>query len=155
MKKPFQVRCREASYDETGEMLVLLCFFEEFGESRIVHFPRADFHFKHPENQVPHIEMQRTAELFKGKRFSLVIDDDPNRSHDAEEHPEAMAKDFREMITDQMEKVSEGLTDPQRQLARRLGDIVEKDLEKKQKMGDVLADEMLIRARLKDIDFGV
>lgn len=154
MKKPFQVRCREADYDEESEMLVLLCFFEEFGESRIVHFPRSDFHFKQPNNPVPHIEMQRTAELFKGKRFRLVIDDDPQRSHDAEEHPEVLSKDFREIITDQLEKVSEGLTDPQRQMARRLGDVIERDLAKKQKMGDVLANEMLIRARLKDVDFG-
>jgi len=155
MQKPFQVRCREANYDETSEMLVLLCFFEEFGESRIVHFPRADFHFKHPDNPAPHIEMQRTAELFKGKRFRLVIDSDPQRSHDAEQYPEALSKDFREIITEQMEKVSEGLTDPQRQIARRLGDVIERDLEKKQKLGDVLADEMLIRARLRDIDFGI
>ena len=80
MKKPFQVRCRDATYDASSEMLVLVCFFEEFGETRIVHFAKADFHYKDPSNPVPDIEMFRTAELFKNKRFQLVIEDDPNRN---------------------------------------------------------------------------
>jgi hypothetical protein len=155
MRKPFQVKCREASYDEQADMLVLLCFFEEFGESRIVHFPRSDFHYKHPSNPVPHIEMHRTAQLFQGKRFRLVIDDDPQRSQEADTHPETLSQDFRETITEQLEKVSEGLADPNRQIARKLGDVIERDLEKRQGMGDILANEMIVRAQLKDIDFGV
>ena len=155
MRKPFQVRCREATYDEQAEMLVLLCFFEEFGESRIVHFSRSDFHYKDPRNAVPHIEMQRTAALFQGKRFRLVIEDDPHRSQEAEINPESLTQDFRETIVEQMEKVSEGLSDPKRQMARRLGDVIERDLERRQSMGDVLANEMVVRAQLKDIDFGV
>lgn len=153
MNKAFQVKCREASYDEEADMLVLLCFFEEFGESRIIHFPRSDFHYKHPENAVPHIEMHRTAKLFQGKRFKIIIEDDPQRSKEADQNPEALGKDFREIITDQLEKISDGLTDPQRQMARRLGDVIERDLEKRQSMGDTLADEMIVRARLRDVNF--
>jgi len=48
MSKPYRAKCREAVYDEEQEMLVLLCFFEEFGESRIVCFARSDFHYKYP-----------------------------------------------------------------------------------------------------------
>lgn len=154
MQKPFQVKCREATYDISSEMLVLLCFFEDFGECRLIHFPKSDFHFKNPGNEVPHIEMQKTAELFKGKRFKIVIDDDPNRSRDAELHPQDMRKDFTEIIEDKFKQVTEGLTDPQRYAARRLGAVIEKDMERRKSMGDLLADEMVIRAQLKDIDFG-
>jgi len=155
MSKAFQVKCREASYDEEAEMLVLLCFFEDFGESRIVHFARSDFHYKQPGVEVPAIEMHRTAQMFQGKRFKIAIHDDPTRSKEAEESPLELGKDFRDVITDQLEKVSDGLADPQRQMARRLGDVIERDLEKRQDMGDVLANEMIVRARLKDVDFGV
>lgn len=155
MSKAFQVRCREASYDEDAGMLVLLCFFEEFGESRIIHFPRADFHYKFPGNAVPHIEMQRTAELFQGKRFKIAIEDDPQRSKEADEHPDAVGKDFRQIIIDELERVSDGLADPQRQMARRLGDVIERDLETRDAMSDVLSNEMIVRARLKDVDFGI
>ena len=72
---PYLAKCREAVYDEEQEMLVLLCFFEEFGESRIVCFARTDFHYKHPGNPAPHIEMHRTAEAWKGKPFNIIIDD--------------------------------------------------------------------------------
>ena len=154
MKKPFQVQCREARYEETEEVLVLLCFFEEFGESRIVCFARSDFHYKNPNNPVPHSEMYKTARLFAGKRFKIVIDDDPNRNKDADIHPETVSGDFRTIIEDQLEKINEGLTDSNRNLARRLGDVIERDVEKRKSMGDFLADEMLIRAQLKDIKFG-
>jgi hypothetical protein len=154
MRKPFQVRCREASYDEQAEMLVLLCFFEEFGESRIVHFPRSDFHYKHPANAVPHGEMHKTANLFQGKCFRLVVDDDPQRSKEADTHPEALSQDFREAISEQLEQVSEGLTDPNRQIARKLGGVIERDMKRRKGMGDLLANEMIVRAKLKDVDFG-
>ena len=153
MKKPFQVRCRDAVYDPSDQMIVFHCFFEEFGESRIIHFARADFHYKFPGNLPPHSEMHKTAQLFKGKRFKIVIEDDPNRNKDAELSPDDMAKDFRDLIVDKMEEVSEGLTDSKRLMARRLGDVIEKDMAKRKSMGDVLADEMLIRAKLKDIKF--
>ena len=34
----FQVKCRASAYDEENEMIVLVCFFEDFGENRIVYF---------------------------------------------------------------------------------------------------------------------
>jgi hypothetical protein len=153
MKKPFQVRCRDATYDPTSEMLVLVCFFEEFGESRIVHFAKADFHYKDPRNPVPDIEMYRTAELFKNKRFQLVVEDDPNRSREAELSPNELKKEFSQIIADQMEQAQEKLSDPQKEMIRRLGAVVERDLSRQQSMGDALADEVLIRAKLKDIKF--
>lgn len=128
MNNPYVVKCREAVYDEEEEMLVLLCFFEDFGESRIVCFSRSDFHYKYPENPVPHIEMHRTAEAWKGKPFNIVIDDDPNRSRDAEEDSVALGEDFRDRIVNHLGEVSEGLS-------------------------DLLSDKMVIRSKLKDINF--
>lgn len=152
MNKPYLAKCREAIYDEEQEMLVLLCFFQDFGESRIVCFARTDFHYKHPGNSVPHIEMHRTAEVWKGKPFHIVINDDPNRSRDAEEHAEELSQDFRDRIAKHLEDVSEGLGDSDRQMARKLGKVIERDQQKKS-VSDLLSDEMVIRSRLKDIDF--
>jgi len=151
MKKPFQVQCRDSKYDEEAEMLTLLLFFEEFGECRLVCLSKSDFCYKYPSNPVPHIEMHRTSELFKGKRFKIVIEDDPNRSRDAELKPEDMKRDFGQIIENELKEVREGLSDSQKTMTRRLGDVIEKDMNKRKSAGDQLADEMLIRAKLKDI----
>ena len=153
MRKPYLVKCREAVYDEEQGMLVLLCFFNEIGETRIVFFPRSDFHYKYPENEVPAIEMHRTAELFKGKPFSIVIDDDPERSKEAEEAPIQLGEDFRKRIVDQMEDVVDGLSDSDRQIARRLGGVLERD-QKRQRIEKLLSEQMVVRSQLKDVDLG-
>ena len=152
MNKPYLAKCREAVYDEEQGMLVLLCFFEEFGESRIVCFPRTDFHYKHPGNPVPHIEMHRTAEAWKGKPFNIIIDDDPNRSLDAEENSAELGQDFRDRIATHLGEVSEGLDDPARQVARKLGEVIERD-QKNRSVKDLLSDEMVIRSKLRNIEF--
>lgn len=151
--KPYLVKCREAVYDEEQEMLVLLCFFHEFGETRIVFFPRLDFHYKYAGNDVPSIEMHRTAELFKGKPFHLTIEDDPKRSTEAEDKPFELGEDFRQRIVEQMEDVVDGLSDSDRQVARRLGGVLERD-QKRKRIEELLSDNMLIRSKLKDIDLG-
>jgi hypothetical protein len=147
----FQVKCRASAYDEEHEMLVLVCFFEDFGESRVVYFPRSDFHYKVPGNSVPHQEMRKTAAMFKGQRFRLVIEDDPDRSREAEENPVALHKEFVKEMEEQLGEVYEGLTDSNKVLARRLGEVIERD--QKEKFGDLLANEMSLRSRLKDINF--
>lgn len=152
MTKPYLAKCREAVYDEEQGMLVLLCFFEEFGESRIVCFPRTDFHYKHPDNPVPHIEMHRTAEAWKGKPFHIVIDSDPNRSREAEENAIDLEQDFRDRIATHLEAVSEGLNDSGRQVARRLGEVIERD-QQNRSVKDLLSDEMMIRSKLRNIEF--
>lgn len=152
MNKPYLVKCREAVYDEEQEMLVLLCFFQQLGECRIVCFSKADFHYQQPGNPVPHIEMHRTAEAWKGKPFNIIIDDDPNRSREAEEDTGKLSQDFRDRIANHLEEVSEGLSDPGKQIARRLGEVIERD-QKKRSMSDLLSDEMVIRSKLKDVNF--
>lgn len=152
MNKPYLARCRGAVYDEEQEMLVLLCFFQELGESRIVCFPKTDFHYKHPGNPVPHIEMHRTAEEWKGKPFNIVINDDPNRSREAEKDPVTLGVDFRDRISEHLEKVSEGLSDPGKKIARRLGEVIERD-QKNRSVSELLSDEMLIRSRLRNVNF--
>lgn len=151
-RNPYLAQCREAVYDEADEMLVLLCFFQEFGESRIVCLARSDFHYKHPGNPVPHIEMHRTAEMWKGKPFHISIYNDPERNREADSNPEGLGQDFRDRISKHLEDVKEGLADPDRQVARRLGDVVERD-QQKGRIADLLADELVIRSKLKDIKF--
>lgn len=79
-KKPYVVKCLNARYDAEEGVLILVCFFEEFGGQRLVHFNKSDFHYKHPNNEVPDNEMHRTADMFKGKKFKLIIEDDPSRN---------------------------------------------------------------------------
>lgn len=150
----YKVQVRDAVYDEESEMMVCNFFLEEVGECRIVYFPKSDFHYKSPGIPVPDHEMHRTAAMFRGKKFKWLCHNDPNRNTDAETHPADMAKSFTEIIADQMEKISEGLSDPQRRMARKLGDVIERDLDKRRSMGDLLANEMLVRAQLRDIKFG-
>ncbi len=152
MNSPYLAQCREAVYDEEQEMIVLLCFFEEFGESRIVCFSRTDFHYKSPGSPPSHEEMHRTAELWQNKPFRIVIDSDPNRSREAEENTEELGQDFRDRIANHLEEVSEGLSDPGKQMARKLGEVIERD-QKNRSVSELLSDEMVIRSRLKDVNF--
>ncbi len=119
--KPYVVKCLGSKYDEENEMLVLHCFFEYLGEKKIVVFSRKDFHFKHPGVQVPHLEMYKTARLFKGKRFKIVILDDPKREKITDDNYAKYTKMFGTTIVDELGKVQEGLADDAGQIQRKLG----------------------------------
>ena len=119
--KPYVVKCLDSKYDEENEMLVLACFFHALGEKKIIVFSRKDFHFKHPGVQVPHIEMYKTARMFKGKKFKIVIKDDPKREKITDENYEKYANMFGTAIVDELGKVQEGLVDDAGQIQRKLG----------------------------------
>lgn len=139
------VICRSSKYDEEQSMLVLLCYFKDMGELRFVHMSRNDFHYR--GNEVPHIEMHRTAEAFKGKPFWLSIDDDPARNQEASEDPIKLGAEFRDKIIEDLNSVSDGLSDSERRMARRLGDVVERE-KKKLSVEQIVENEMSIRAKL-------
>ena len=145
----YLVRCKFAKYDESEEMLVLLCSFEEFKEPRFVHFARSDFCYKSPDMPVPHNEMHRTADLFRNKKFYLIIDDDPARSKVADVVSPEVIGEFRKEMSGELDKISDGLADPDKILVRQIGDVIEKD----RTLESMLSDEMAIRARLKDVKF--
>jgi len=69
----YKAKCLDARFDQTIDSLVLYCYLENIGH-RVVSFPRKDFRFKNTED-VPIYEMHKTADLFRGKVFNLVIDD--------------------------------------------------------------------------------
>ncbi len=140
----YLVECLTAKYDEREGFLVLFCLFKTSGDRRLVYFLRSDFNFK--GNEVPHIEMHRTAEAFKGKPFWLVIEDDPERSLAAEEAPVDLSESFRKTLGREFEKVSDGLADSDRIMERRIGNLVEK--EQQLSVDDILAKERAIRGRL-------
>ena len=152
MTGKYQIHCQAAAYDEENAMIVLVCFFKEMGETRLVYFPRSDFHFKSPGMEVPHREMHKTAEMFKNAHFSLIIESDPNRNREAEENPATLTKEFVEYVEEQLQEVTRGLSDSDRVMTRRLGEVIERD--HKRRFSDLLADEMSLRARLDGIDFG-
>lgn len=64
-----------------------------------------------------------------------------------------MGKEFSQIIADQMEQAQDKMSDPQKEMIRRIGGIIERDVSRRQSVGDALADEVLIRAQLKDIKF--
>lgn len=145
-------RCIDARYDEKECMLVLLVFCEDFGEQRILHLSKSNFHYKIPGVEVPDIEMHRTADSFRGKRFNMEIKNDPNIKMLKSEEQEKDITDYREYVVSQMEKISEGLSNVDKNIVKRLADVVERDRERKEKhppnTQDVL-DELKIRDRMK------
>lgn len=78
MSEPYLVKCIDAKYDAEDEMLVLLCESASFNGARIICFHRSDFNYK-GKPVVPEEEMHKTADLWRGKRFNMVIEDDPAR----------------------------------------------------------------------------
>ena len=117
--KPYKVQCLDAAYDSDNEMLVLNCLFEEIQEKRIVVFSKSDFHYKYYD-EVPEEEMHKTARMFKGKKFNLVIDDDPNRSMVSEEDQQKYAVSFNKSIIEQLDNITEELGSDKREMSRRL-----------------------------------
>ena len=141
------VKCLDATYDEQGEMIVLNCLFEEQNFKRIVCFARKDFHYKEPGVLPPHEEMVKTASMFVGKRFSLVIDDDPNREKitatNMEEYKRRMSKEIKKYLG----AINDGLNDGERRVNRKVGEILEKD----RSVERVIEEELMIRAKLGNI----
>jgi hypothetical protein len=144
------VRCLDARYDEDDEMLVLNCEFDGYGFRRLLCFARKDFTFKGDPN-VPHEEMRKTAELFKGKPFWFVMNDDPVREKITPENQAKYVQYFTDEMGKYMNSVADGLADSDRRVARRVADIVEKDRARKRDASDILAEEMAIRASLGSI----
>ena len=153
----YKFRCLDAKYDESNEMLVLLALCEDFGEQRILHFARSDFHWKEPGVAVPVEEMHHTASLFKDKQFYMDISDDPKRNK-IEESPTADRdmKDYRDCVSSELEQISDTIADVDRRTVHRLADVVERDQKRKEEhppsSQDIL-DEIAMRARLKDLTF--
>lgn len=153
----YKFRCLDAKYDESDEMLVLLALCEDFGEQRILHFSRSDFHWKESGTEVPIAEMHRTARLFKDKQFYMDIHDDPKRNK-IEESPTADRdiKDYRDCVSAELEQISNTIADVDRRTVHRLADVVERDKKRKEEhppsTRDIL-DEIAMRVRLKDLEF--
>jgi len=136
-------KCLDAKYDQEDEVLVLNCMFEELKEQKIVIFHRKDFNFKGGE--VPHLEMHRTAALFRGKRFKLDVGNDPLRKQLSPEEQMQYARMFREEMSDEMGKVCEGLADDTKQIQRKLGRMVD---EGKIDPMALIKEEMVIRGKI-------
>jgi len=135
----YLVDCLSAKYDEDDEILVLFCLFKESGERKFVYMPRGDFCYR--GNPVPHIEMHRTAQAFKGKPFWLEIHDDPNRNRCADENPIKVSQEFRRHIGNGFSKITEGLNDPIRSTLRNLDEsslksLLEKEIEIRKQIGE-------------------
>jgi len=120
MNKPYRVQCLDAIYDDQDGFLVLnLKFLDLNNETRIVAFHKDDFLFKGKPG-VPDSEMEHTGKLMKGKSFSLVIEDDPNRKDLNPNDQAKYAQMFNERISEEMSKAASGLSDDDKQIARKL-----------------------------------
>lgn len=143
--KPYRVKCMDAKYDEAEGMLVLNCWFNEINGQRLVVLAKSDFHYKTPENEVPDIEMHRTANLFKGKEFNLVVETDPNATKITDESYEKYVKSMTEGVGEEMSKVNDGLVDDAGQIQRKLGKLMDSG---KLDASKLIAGELAIRAKL-------
>jgi len=123
----YLIKALDAKYDAEAQQLVLNCFFEDVGEKRIIYFNKSDFVFRGNDN-VPDEEMHKTAELFKGKLFYLEIDDDPNRTKIDETSQKAI-QPFVDTVRKTMEDVHHGLADNDKQIDRRISEIIRRDRE--------------------------
>ena len=144
MANLYLCKCLDAKYDQEDGMLVLNCMFEELGEQKIVVFSRQDFTYQ-GKPEVPHIEMHRTAALFKGKRFKLDVGDDPLRKKMSDEDQMKYAYQFREEMGDHMGKVMEGLVSDEGQIQRKLGRMADQG---KLDPAALLKSEFVIRGKL-------
>lgn len=119
MNKPRRVKCLDATYDEDNGFMVLNLLFLDMNEKRIIAWHKEDFLFK-GDRGVPDIEMLRTSKMIKGKEFNLVVDDDPNRQTLTETQQMQYAALFNKKITQELDKVTDGLADEEGQIARKL-----------------------------------
>lgn len=156
MNEPWQVTCLDSKYDEDEETLVLLCFFHLLNQKRVICLSRKDFHYKN-QTDVPHLEMYKTAALFKDKTFNIVIEDDPHRSTIADDPLNSSyakcVKEFTDRIKKELDDVADGLADEDKVVARRIADIVKEDQQKRNKLNsdDILANEFAVRAKLHNV----
>ena len=145
---PYKVQCLDAKYDEDNGMLVMNTFFEHSGERKIVIFSKDDvstgiFH----REDIGHQNMHRFADAMKRRTgaFKLAIEDDPNRKQLSEEELMQYGTTFNKRITDELEKVKDGLGNEGGQIQRKLGRLVD---EGKLDVMSMLKEEQVVRGRL-------
>jgi hypothetical protein len=142
----YKVRCLDARFDEDSGFLILNCLFLAIDSPRIVCLNKRDFTFRgNPE--VPDIEMQRTAMLFRTKKpeFNLVVADDPAKEQLNEDNYDKYVREFTGRISKELDSVSEGLVDEAGQISRKLGRLMD---EGKLDVKSLLQNELAIRAKL-------
>jgi hypothetical protein len=148
MSEPYLVKCLQSKFDPDNGMLVLDCLFEHQNIRRIVYFCRDDFHYH--GNPVPDNEMHKTASLFKGKRFNLVVENDPELESLTPEKQQEYAATFNSRIAQEMKDVQEGLSSEEGQIQRKLGRLMDAG-KLKLDAGTLLGKEIAIRAKLGNI----
>ena len=119
MNKPHKVQCLDAMYDEDNGFMVLNLMFLDMNEKRVVAWSKDDFLFKGKPG-VPDIEMVRTCKMMKGKQFNIVVEDDPKRQTLNEDQQMHYAATFNKRITNELDKVTDGLADDEGQISRKL-----------------------------------
>ena len=148
MADPYRVKCLQSRFDSDNGMLVLDCLFESQNIRRIVYFSRDDFHYK--GKAVPDNEMHKTADLFKGKRFNLIVEDDPERELLSQEKQAEYAAMFNARIAQEMQDAKDGLESDEGQIQRKLGRLLDEG-KLKLDAGTLLGKELAIRAKLSNI----
>ena len=119
----FKVQCIDCKYDEEEGMLVLDCFFFEQGAHKVVVFSKTDFHYHGYE--VPDHEMYRTAKMFRGKKFTLQVDDDPNREQISEKDVMHYASMFNNSVSNALTKMTEESSCDSGQIGNRLRELAD------------------------------
>ncbi len=140
---PYRVKVLDAIYDEDEGFLVLLCWFHSLGAKKIVPMHKECFHYR--GNEVPDIEMHRTASMFKGKEINLEIGDDPNRDKLTAQSYEDYVHEFNTRIKGELDEVCKGMSDESGQIQRKLGRMIDQG---KLDVSKMVGDELSIRSRI-------
>lgn len=145
---PYKVRCLDARYDEDEGMLVMNTLFEHSGDRKIVIFAKDDvstgiFH----RADIGHQNMHLFANAMKRRSdaFNLVIEDDPNRKQLDEEELMKYGAMFNKRISEELEKVQDGLQSESGQIQRKLGRLVD---DGKLDVMAMLKEEQIVRGKL-------
>ncbi len=144
----YKVRCLDAKYDEDEGMIVMNTLFEHSGERKIVVFARQDVAqgiFK-VEDMAPR-DVHLFAHLMSKRElsFTLIIDDDPNRTQLSDGEMMRYGAMFNKRIAEELEKVQEGLANETGQTQRKLGRMVD---EGKIDVLGLLKEEQVVRGKL-------
>lgn len=118
----YAVQCVDSGYDSEKECCVLKLLLLEQQEYRVITWPKNDlldyYNFVGDRSAVSADDMRSTAKLLKGLKFNWVLQDDPNRVEIKNE--EEYAQMFRNKISDELEKVADGLANEDGQIARKI-----------------------------------
>jgi hypothetical protein len=126
MNEARRIYCLESHYDREDAMLTLHVRIEDTNEHKIIYTHKDDVS-KSLNLPMEDNDVEFFAKQIVGKTFNWVLEDDPNRVQMDESQQEEYAKKFRAEIKSELDKVTDGLLDSDKQLERHLDRLISQE----------------------------